>query len=249
MDADANDAGPDGHAEFVCGKTEHERASRDEKLRTLLPSKNAPYDYKRLSKAETDALVEALSDGFGDVLVAKTNSFPLPINVNSGLLDHSVHCPANSEYDPQEYTEPFWRTDDDRPATYQWFPLGFEPRRLRIYFENQFDRFCEQFTRECREVASLDRLQDRYLCEHEAALALYEKPWYEFHALQYLDWVKISTDDASKRPVFTSILAHGFCGQLGRLVEQYYWRFRFEEAAVTGIGARKGAECRRSSKG
>jgi hypothetical protein len=161
--------------------------------------------------------------------VAKTNSFPLPINVNSGLLDHSVHCPANSEFDPEEYTEPFWSTDDDRPATYQWFPLGFSPRRLQIYFQNQFDRFCEQFTRECPEVASLDRLQDRYLFEHEAALRLYEKPWYEFHALQYLDWVKMSTDDASKHPVFTSILTHDFGGQLGRLVEQYYWRFRFEE--------------------
>jgi hypothetical protein len=76
MDADANDAGPDGHAEFVCGKTEHQRPSRDETLMTLLPSKNAPYDYKKLSKAETDALVEALSDGFGDVLVA-------PIQVRS----------------------------------------------------------------------------------------------------------------------------------------------------------------------
>ena len=38
-----------------------------------------------------------------------------------------------------------------------------------------------------------------------------------------------------------TILISSFSGKLGRLVEQYYWRFRFEEAAITGIGARKGA--------
>jgi hypothetical protein len=42
--------------------------SRDERPWELLPSKDAPYDYYKLSKNETDALVEALADGFGDVL-------------------------------------------------------------------------------------------------------------------------------------------------------------------------------------
>jgi len=37
------------------------------------------------------------------------------------------------------------------------------------------------------------------------------------------------------------MLITGFAGQLGRLVEQYYWRFRFERAAVAGESARKGA--------
>jgi hypothetical protein len=30
-------------------------------------------------------------------------------------------------------------------------------------------------------------------------------------------------------------------GRLGRLAEQYYWRFRFEDVAMSGAGARKGA--------
>ena len=37
------------------------------------------------------------------------------------------------------------------------------------------------------------------------------------------------------------MLISSFSGQLGRLIEQYYWRFKFEEAAITGVGARKGA--------
>jgi hypothetical protein len=32
-----------------------------------------------------------------------------------------------------------------------------------------------------------------------------------------------------------------FSGRLGRLVEQYYWRFKFEGTAITGLEARKGA--------
>ena len=30
-------------------------------------------------------------------------------------------------------------------------------------------------------------------------------------------------------------------GKLGRLVEQYYWRFRFERAAIAGVRSRTGA--------
>src|SRR5262249_42002435 len=47
------------------------RSAKDnplERLRVLLPSKDAPYDQDKLSKAEMDALVEALGDGFGEVL-------------------------------------------------------------------------------------------------------------------------------------------------------------------------------------
>jgi hypothetical protein len=45
------------------------------------------------------ALVEALSDGFGDVLVQGRNPLPLPSGVKSGLLGHFFYCRAGSEYD------------------------------------------------------------------------------------------------------------------------------------------------------
>jgi len=38
-----------------------------------------------------------------------------------------------------------------------------------------------------------------------------------------------------------SLLSSSFSGTLGRLVEQYYWKFRYEKAAITGIGSRQGA--------
>jgi hypothetical protein len=75
--------------------------------------------------------------------------------------------------------------------------------------------------------------------EELAARHLSEKSWYEYHAVQLLDWIeKPDFLGESNAPVW---LTSGFAGTLGRLVEQYYWRFRFEKAAVTGVGARAGA--------
>jgi hypothetical protein len=112
-------------------------------------------------------------------------------------------------------------------------PLAFEPRRLRIYFENQIGRFCARLIRDEPTYGSAPRSW----LEELAGRPLYEKSWYEYHVIQLLDWIQ--------KPEFfekTSVwINSGFAGKLGRLVEQYYWRFRFEKAAVTGIGARAGA--------
>jgi hypothetical protein len=68
---------------------------------------------------------------------------------------------------------------------------------------------------------------------------LYQKPWYEVHALLFLDWLE--GRKALRRPVLARETNTDFAGALGRLVEQYYWRLRFEPAAITGAGARLGA--------
>jgi hypothetical protein len=219
---------------------------RDERLWSLLPSKDAPYAYCSLSKAETDALIEALSDGFGDALVSGRNALPLPAKVKSGLVDHLFYRRVNTEYDPTHYDDAFWSSanGDDAPAPYEQFPLGFNPRRLRVYFENQFERFCEQLAREEPECASLDAsLYEEFhaLLGYPANERLYEKPWYEFHALQFLDFIELSVERLSKYPALMILSISGSAGQLGRLIEQYYWRFRFEGAAITGIGAQRGA--------
>jgi hypothetical protein len=213
---------------------------RDERLWALLPSKDAPYDYDKLSKAETNALVEALGDGFGDVLVQGAEPSPVPSTLKTGLLDHRWYFSKYSKCAEGYGEEAFWHSsnDDDAPSFYEEFPLGFLQRRLRVYFENQFERFCEQLVREDPALASLDRLQeDKWFFEHRACELLYEKPWYEFHALQFLDWI----ERPDYRPALVPLIIASFAGQLGRLVEQYYWRFRFEATTITGAGARKGA--------
>jgi hypothetical protein len=209
--------------------------ARDDQLRSLLPSIDSEYSLDQLSQAETEALEAAFGDGFGDVGSAGYLPMPPPAEVRSGLLRHSFFVHGRSEYDHQENPDEFWNWDDDRPPPSESFPLGFVLRRLRLYFENQVDRFVSNLIREEPAYGSLER----GVLEELAARQLYEKSWYEYHAVQLLDWIE--------KPEFlgkTDLpfwFASSFAGTLGRLVEQYYWRFRFEKAAVTGVGARAGA--------
>src|ERR1700687_5418684 len=80
---------------------------RDEKLRTLLPSKDSPYDFYSLSQAETDALEEAFSDGFGDAVLG-SEALPLPKEVKSGLLQHPFFFRNTSEEYDDEPQDVFW---------------------------------------------------------------------------------------------------------------------------------------------
>jgi hypothetical protein len=189
--------------------------------------------------------MEALTDGFGDVLTHIYERFPLPTHVASGLLEHSVYLPSDldPDCDPDHLGESdhrFWTSanDDDAPAPYGEFPLGYYPRRLRVYFQNQFERFCVHMS-DGSPVGSTsyEKWAD------VASTLLYDKPWYEFHALQLLDWIESSAkelQDLKTAAVHIPTIST-FSGKLGRLVEQYCWRFRFERAAISGRGAQKGA--------
>jgi hypothetical protein len=125
------------------------------------------------------------------------------------------------------------------PSPFTKFPLGFIHQRLALYFRNQMDRFCEHVVPGLPEHA----LSERCNLEDFAAYQLYEKPWYEIHAVRFLDWIRLAQCDAvnGKNPNLAALMISSCSGKLGRLVEQYYWRFRFEKAAITGVGARNGA--------
>jgi hypothetical protein len=208
---------------------------RDDQLRSLLPLIDSEYSLDHLSQAETEALEAAFGDGFGDVGSPGYVPMPPPPEVRSGLIRHSFFVHGRSEYDHQENPDEFWDWDDDRPPPSDSFPLGFVLRRLRLYFENQVDRFCAHLIREESGYGSIER----EMLEELASRRLYKKSWYEYHAVQLLDWIE--------KPEFlgkTNLpfwFASSFAGTLGRLVEQYYWRFRFEKDTVTGVGARAGA--------
>jgi len=212
---------------------------RIDQLRALLPSKDAEYSFDALSRTETAALEAAFGDGFGNPGAVGHLPVSLPRDVRSGLVRHSFFVRETSEYDDQDNPFEFWEWDDDRPPPSESCPLNFELRRLSLYFANQLDRFCAHLIREEPSLASLDK---EYLAE-EAASRLYEKPWYEYHAVQHIEWIEVTPDwlKVGKDTRFQNLLISGFSGTLGRLVEQYYWRFRFEKAAITGVGARTGA--------
>jgi hypothetical protein len=231
---------------------------RDDNLRSLLPSSDSPYDFRSLSQAETLALEEAFSDGFGSVTARGAQALPLPRGIKTGLLRHSYFSNKCSEDD--DYEDPidaFWERDSfDDMAPADKLPIAFNPRRLRMYFTNQIDRFCDRVISEdpvlSEWYAKYGSKFGRSLIEDLAFDRLYEKPWYEAHAMRLFENIDELRELGSKltrraAPAVAFVLP-GFGGQLGRLIEQYYWRFRYEGAAITGLGARRGASAGGASK-
>jgi len=227
-----------------------DRWDRDAKLKSLLPPLDSPYDFHRLSQAETEALEEAFSDGFGQVTAKGARPQLLPRGINTGLLKHAFH--HKSWLEDAEDDDPgdaFWETDSEEGlAPSDKLPINFIQRRLRMYFRNQLNRFCHRVISEDPGIAEWERDD----VEELALDRLYEKPWYEVHAIRLFEnfdeLLKAGARLKRGRAPGFAILASCFTGELGRLVEQYYWRLRYEGAAITGLKARKGASAGGISK-
>jgi hypothetical protein len=217
----------------------------DEKLWSLLPAINAPYVYDNLSREEAVALTEALSDGFNTNFPYFFSRTLVPKSiVKSRLLDHALYV-VDEEQD-LEYDTDRWNTQFLERYFYE-FPLALNQQCLQIYFQNQFNRLCHAV--------------DLFELDGPVALEwLYEKPWYELHALSCLKQIRslkkrvisemVGTSEIAKKSSAIPYELHAedltselifLSGQLGRLVEQYCWRFQHETAIVAGQGARKGA--------
>jgi hypothetical protein len=210
---------------------------RDTALRANLPNLQSEYSFDSLSEAETGALEEALGDGFGDVGSDGYQPMPLPTAVRSGLTAHRFFVWDSRRYDHEEYPAIFWDWRDDRPPPSEDFPLGFVIRQLKIYFANQIDRFCVQVVRDDPGYGLLER----DVLEAIASDRLYAKPWYEFHATQFITWMEPQTWRTEEQRDLPLIFAASWSGKLGRLVEQYYWKFRFEKSTMTGLASRQAA--------
>ena len=247
--------GPLGHTSGRSAEGEEAipETSAMKALKMVLPPVKAPYDRLSFSDLELAALETVLGDGFGAIGVRNAVRGPLPPGIRSGLLSHPFWIAGDNAAsvwdDPEALEEEFWHTpdsDDEPPGPAEWFPLHFDLRLCRIYFTRQLKRFAASTLEAEPSLRGWPGRRFRALAETK----LYEKPWYEFHALQLLDFVSFSMrqgedqrgpDSRRFSNAWNTLLLCNWTGQLGRLVEQYSWRFRFEIAAITGVGARKGA--------
>ncbi len=209
----------------------------DGRTRDLLPELDAPYDSEKLTEEEFAALEEALGDGFGELTGRFNKPRPLPVGISSGLMRHAYWTTPDSDYlpdyDEEEDEGPgeFWTEGWDEIAPSKTFPLHFIINRLRLYFQNQFERFCSHLKNKHVEYSDLDLIEDEDIFADVAIDQFYLKPWYEVHALQFMDLMETAPH----------LVLSTYSGSLGRLVEQYYWRFRYEPAVRSGLGARTGA--------
>lgn len=245
-------------------------------LKEGLPDVSAPYPLDKLTEAEALALERTLRDGFGEVEAEDAWSGPLPDEVDPGILDHRFYMDGRHREDLEEDEEyrddTFWRESDGDtpPGPFEGFPLRFDLTSIKIYFGNQRLRFIEVERR--RMMSGPDWLND---CDQQglapvvqsdedetwseaasestwemAKFYLYQKPWYEYHALHLVALVALCDETVVikgrdgveyRRREVAGHLAMNWMGQLGRLVEQYYWRFKFERAAKTGIATSEAA--------
>ena len=194
------------------------------KLQKLLPAHHAPYNATRLSEGETEALIYAM----GDSEIGRNEAAPV------WVLEEPPFPPLSGELIGLVSLTPFH--------------IGFRADLLKYFFEHQFSRFCV--------LHGLDyQIHEDFVClgsieKEKAILRLassktFEKPWYEYHALRLLDAIDLDPalqgwDSKVEWKAAKAILAE-FAGRLGRLVEQYHWKFRYEADAVRGQKIRKAA--------
>ncbi|MCC6983612.1 MAG: hypothetical protein IT535_10115 [Bauldia sp.] len=218
----------------------------NKRVRESLPPIEENYPDNQLSSNELAALEVTMRDGFGDVGSPTAWRGPLPAEIRSGVLHHQfyVHTARPDDLEDEEYKEwRFWdHDDDDRPAAFESFPLGFSLETLTTYFERQKARYL--WRQRQRAPFPGVELGDEW---SDAEFRLYEKPWYEHHALQLLSFIALTKQESERRrkagktDSLGAFLMLQWCGVLGRLVEQYYWRFRFEAPVISGLAVRQAA--------
>jgi hypothetical protein len=131
--------------------------------------------------------------------------------------------------------------------------VNFFHPALRRYFLEQKAAYLARAKLELQ----LDELTpEESNCIYEKVLyEPYSKSWYEFHAIKIDEMIEAIATGTEKEANTLStnrirlalITLIGYAGQLGRVVEQYYWKFIFEKDAIRGLTIARGANPDNSS--
>jgi hypothetical protein len=201
------------------------------------------YDPWALSADEKKRFLAALGDGFGFSHRRRDlDEQPLPATITLGLLQHRVYYDPFRRLDDfsEEEDAEFWQKSDgdSPPGQYEQCPVNFHLPAIRKYFEAQKSNYL-QYALSLEKsdwLTPLSESEQREWQEYIYQSSLdetYSKTWYEYHINEQLFFI----DEASrsdKNIGFMIILLTSFAGTLGRLVEQYYWKFLIEESAIRG---------------
>jgi hypothetical protein len=203
------------------------------------------YDPSFLSEEEKQRFVAALGDGFGHSHRRQLlDESALPAEVKLGLLTHGAYYPK----DQPHHEDDFWEESDgdSPPGLFEQCPINFHLPAIRNYFQEQKAAYLAyakslddykllvELTPEQKSSWD-DRIYDRVLYE------TYSKAWYEYHINQYVYFLDESIAmlnravEQGQKGRLDVMLIQNFSGTLGRLVEQYYWKFLLEKAAYRGL--------------
>jgi hypothetical protein len=208
------------------------------------PEKYAPFI---LSDAEKKRFIAALGDGFGYPERQRLEGHELPAEVEAGLLRHRAyyHKSSQSEYYDGDEADKFWEeSDGDSPPLFEECPVNFDLSAIRKYFHEQKMSYLG-YAKSQRDYAWLDRLEPEERANWNQEIYLralkktYSKAWYEYHINEQLYFIDEFTaiginQSKANAKILVGIAVVKFSATLGRLIEQYYWKFLLEKAAMRG---------------
>jgi hypothetical protein len=213
-------------------------------------SRCATYDPFALSEEEKSRFLAALGDGFGYSHRSKRLvEEKLPPDVNLGLLDHRAYYDRfrrSEPYDAEDLGE-FWEKSDgdSPPGLFEQCPLSFHLPAIRTYFREQKEAYMS-YVKSLRDFGWLSELDPEEQKDWEAELynqALYKtysKAWYEYHINEHIyfgdETVAMLHSHAEKgiNLGLSILMIVHHSAVLGRLIEQYYWKFLVEKSAIRG---------------
>ncbi len=212
--------------------------SRNSDLGDLLEAICTPYSPAQLCNEETAALDAALRDGFGEGEYNAGIPASEFTSLEPGVLNPKFYY-LHDYTDIDQLADEFWDDShpEGKPAPFKEWPFPFDQKRLRIFFEFQKKRHTEWLLSEhALRTEDLGEDVEWYIRELLSA-NLFQKPWYEDWACTLFDWIDDARARCSKQEFVPLgfILATSLAGKLGRLVEQYRWKFLFEPHAKRGL--------------
>lgn len=216
------------------------------------PSKQRDiYDPSALSPQETERFLASLGDGFGYSHRSQhLEEAALPRVVEPGLLKHRAYYYKNrrSEYWDGDEEEEFWEESDgdSPPGLFEQCPINFHLPAIRKYFQEQKVAYLA-YAKSSDDHAWFDQLSSEEQSNWEAHIygqvlyKTYSKAWYEYHINQHLYFFDESVSTLTRHTEqglglgLALMMITNFLGTLGRLIEQYYWKFLLEKAAIRGV--------------
>jgi hypothetical protein len=209
--------------------------------------RNAPaeaYDPFVLSHEEKRRFVAALGDGFGNShrQGKQLAEAALPADVKAGLLEHQVH------YDSSRQSVEFWKKSDggSERGFFEKDPLNFDFLAVRNYFLEQQAAYL-QYAKSTNDYDYEEAIMppdprfgfDNGIYRH-VLYKTYSKAWYEYHINLIIHQIEKLVEIFSEQTERSRAVGFGFppiisfSAILGRYLEQYYWKFLIEKAAIRG---------------
>jgi hypothetical protein len=210
------------------------------------------YDPAVLSEAEIARLLSALGDGFGyshrPHREQRLDELGLPDEVEAGLLKHRAffNKARQTEFASEDEKQEFWESpgdDDSPPALFEQCPVNFRLPEIRSYFLEQkaaYIRYAQANSKLLHELNAEETIEYEHRLYDRAIDRTYSKAWYEYHINEHIFFIDQATAQflkpAENRNLVSLrvMLMMNFSVILGRLIEQYYWKFLVEKAAIRG---------------